>query len=95
MREQYRNSIEEQVVTAYLSGCLVLIAEDSNAKLRPDLVKVDPDTKYSNGKLLSRVLTRPNPVLIDSLLQCICGPVTRSKGFKQRRGEYRIDVSNI
>ena len=42
VREQYRNCIEEQVEKAKLSNTMILIAEDSNAKLGKEWIDGDP-----------------------------------------------------
>ena len=66
VRETYRNTIEEQVECAYLAGCMVLIAEDANAKLGQELIENDPHTMSENGRLLADMINRQNLFLINS-----------------------------
>ena len=66
VRERYRNSIEEQVSRAYLSGCMVIIAEDANAKLGPKMIPNDPHPMSENGKLLAGMINRQSLVIINA-----------------------------
>ena len=52
--------MEAQVVRAYLSGCMVLLAEDANAKLGKEWIKNDPHGMSDNGKLLAGMISRQN-----------------------------------
>ena len=79
VREMYRHSIEEQVARAYLNGCMVLIAEDANAKLGPDFVPGDPHPISENGKLLSKMLERQGLKIINTSEKCTGGPITRMR----------------
>ena len=76
VRETYRNTIEEQVECAYLAGCMVLIAEDANAKLGQELIENDPHTMSENGRLLADMINRQNLFLINSSDRCEGGPIT-------------------
>ena len=58
VREKYRTTIEEQVIRTYLAGHMVLVAEDSNAKLGPDVIPGDPNIMSENGKLLLGMISR-------------------------------------
>ena len=77
VRETYRDTVEEQVVRAYLDGCMVLVAEDANAKLGPEWIKGDPHTISENGKLLASMIKRQDLALDNH--QCVGGPITRRR----------------
>ena len=57
-------AVEEQVSRAYLSGCMVIIAEDANAKLGPAILKDDIHPISENGKLLAAMINRQRLSLI-------------------------------
>ena len=84
VRETYRNTVEEQVECAYLAGCMVLIAEDANAKLGPELLSNDPHTISENGKLLAAMIRRQNLCLINDSDKCQGGPITRRRNLKNK-----------
>ena len=84
VRETYRNTVEEQVERAYLAGCMVLIAEDANAKLGPELLSNDPHPISENGKLLAAMIKRQNLCIINNSDKCQGGPITRRRKLKNR-----------
>ena len=79
VREAYRNTIEEQVMRAYLAGASVIIAEDANAKLGPHWIKGDPHPISDNGKLLVGMIDRQELAIINKSNKCHGGPVTRRR----------------
>ena len=79
VREAYRNSIEEQVSRAYLAGCSVIIAEDANAKLGPEMIPNDPHKMSDNGRLLAGMIERQSLSVVNASRKCIGGPVTRKR----------------
>ena len=89
MRETYRNTVEEQVVRAKLSGCSVIISEDSNPKLGPSWIKNDPHSISENGKLLAKTIERQGLVIINNA--CTGGPITRKRILKGKVEESCID----
>ena len=91
VREKYRSTIEEQVVRAYLVGCEVLIAEDANAKLGPQVIPGDPHTTSENGKLLLNMINRQNLSIVNASTKCKGGPVTRKREAKGKTEESCID----
>ena len=91
LREMYRNSIEEQVVRAYLSGCMVLVAEDANAKLGADFIPGDPHTISENGRLLAKMLERQKLQIINASEKCTGGPITRKRTVNGKLERSCID----
>ena len=79
LREMYRNSIEEQVSRAFLSGSMVIVAEDANAKLGPTIVPGDPHPMSNNGKLMIEMIERQGLDIINTSEKCKGGPITRKR----------------
>ena len=91
VRETYRATVEEQVARAYLAGSMVLIAEDANAKLGPDVIGGDPHPTSENGKLLLGMIERQDLCLINNSEKCKGGPITRSRVVDGIKEESCID----
>ena len=91
VREMYRNTIEEQVVRAQLSGCSIIIAEDSNAKLGPEWLPNDPHPMSENGELLANMILRQNLHLMNKSPKCVGGPITRRRLVNNREEASCID----
>ena len=91
VREAYRNTVEEQIVRAYLSGTSVLIAEDSNAKLGPLWIKGDPHEMSDNGRLLAEMIGRQELSIINNSSKCTGGPITRRRMVNGREEKSCID----
>ena len=91
VREKYRGTVETQVERSYLAGCMVIIAEDANAKLGPDVIPNDPNLQSENGKLLHSMIQRQDLVIVNTSQQCTGGPITRSRCVKGRVESSCID----
>ena len=91
VRETYRSAIEEQISRASLTGCMVLVAEDANAKLGPEIILGDPHTMSDNGKLLAGMIARQGLKLVNTSSTCRGGPITRKRNVKGRTEESCID----
>ena len=91
VRETYRSSVEEQISRAYLAGCLVLIAEDANAKLGPEIIEGDPHPRSENGKMLAGMVERQGISIINASNKCEGGPLTRRRIVNGRIEESCID----
>ena len=91
VRETYRNTVEEQINRANLSGSMILIAEDSNAKLGADIIPGDPHPMSCNGMLLDGMIKRQNLFITNTSEYCKGGPVTRRRTVKGRVEESCID----
>ena len=91
VREQYRNTVEGEVLRAKLAGCLVVVAEDANAKLGPTMIKDDPHPMSENGRLLKNMIERQGLVVINSSAKCTGGPITRKRMVDGRMEESCID----
>ena len=79
VREGYRSTVEEQVERAKLAGCMVIVAEDANAKLGPSIIKNDPHPMSENGKLLAATIKRQDLKIINISDKCTGGPITRKR----------------
>ena len=91
VREAYRNSIEEQVSRAKLSGCMIVIAEDANAKLGPELIPGDPHPRSENGKLLASMIERQNLKIVNASDKCTGGPITWQRTVNNKVENSCID----
>ena len=91
VRETYRATMEEQVARAYLAGCMVLVAEDANAKLGPEMIAGDPHPISEKGKLLAGMIDRQNLELINNSDKCKGGPITRARIANGVKEESCID----
>ena len=91
VREKYRSTMEEQVARAYLAGCEVIVAEDSNAKLGPNIIPNDPHPTSENGKLLYNMIQRQKLVIINKSEKCVGGPITRRRVANGKVEESCID----
>ena len=97
VREKYRTTIEEQIIRGHLAGCEVIVAEDANAKLGPDILPGDPHPMSENGKLLEGMIRRQNMVIVNKSSKCKGGPITRKRLVEGKIEESCIDfilVSN-
>ena len=70
---------------------MVLVAEDANAKLGPDIINGDPHLISDNGKLLSEMIKRQNLTIINSSEKCYGGPITRTRIANGKKEESCID----
>ena len=91
VRETYRNTMEEQVIRAQLSGCSIIIAEDSNAKLGPEWLADDPHPISDNGELLANMILRQNLALMNKSPKCVGGPITRRRLVNGKEESSCID----
>ena len=91
VREKYRSTIEEQVVRTYLAGHMVLVAEDSNAKLGPEWILNDPHPMSENGRLLAGMITRQSLEIANYSNKCKGGPITRQRTVNGKVEKSCID----
>ena len=89
--EAYRNTVEEQVVRAQLSGCSIILAEDSNAKLGREWIPDDPHHISENGQLLNNMILRQNLALMNTSPKCTGGPITRKRVVNNKEEVSCID----
>ena len=87
VREKYRSTIEAQIERSYLAACMVLVAEDANAKMGPTVIPGDPHPMSGNGRMLHEMLKRQDLVTINSSPKCTGGPITRSRTLEDGRTE--------
>ena len=91
VREKYRSTIEEQVVRAQLAGCEIIIAEDANSKLGPNIIPNDPHPMSENGKLLDGMIRRQRLIIVNNSEKCVGGPITRKRFVNRKIEESCID----
>ena len=75
VREKYRNTVEEEIEKAKLTGCMVLVAEDANAKLGSTVIPLDQHPMSDNGKLLDSMIKRQELLIINKSEKCYGGPI--------------------
>ena len=85
-RNQFFNQLDLEVKKAKLAGALVIIEMDSNAKLGSKLIPSDQKIQSENGKLLEKVITSNNLVIVNAQPLCT-GSITRYR--KTIRGEEK------
>ena len=85
-RIQFFTQLDLEVKKAKLSGALVLIEMDSNAKLGSKLIPSDPKPQSENGKLLENVISDNSLVIVNAQPFCT-GSITRYR--KTIRGEEK------
>ena len=70
--------LEEEVIKAKLSGALVCIELDANAKLGFDIIENDPHEVSANGELFLGVIERNN-LIVGNATQLCNGVITRKR----------------
>ena len=83
---QFFTQLDLEIKKAKLSGALVLIEMDSNAKLGSKLIPSDPQPQSENGKLLENVINDNSLVIVNAQPFCT-GSITRYR--KTIRGEEK------
>ena len=58
---------------------MVLIAEDTNAKVGPNVIPNDPNLQSENGKLLEGMIRRQDLAIVNTSNKCKGGPITRCR----------------
>ena len=91
VRDKYRSTIEAQVERSYLAACMVLVAEDANAKLGPTIIPGDPHPMSENGRMMHDMIKRQDLLIINSSPKCTGGPITRCRTVKGRYEASCID----
>ena len=91
VRETYRSTVEEQIERAYLAGCMVLLAEDANAKLGSTIIPNDPHEMSENGKLFHGMIERQDLAILNKSSLCTGGPITRRRMVNGKIEESCID----
>ena len=83
-RKSFFTQLDLEIKKAKMAGALICVEMDSNAKLGPGFIPLDPKEQSDNGKLLATVILENNLVVVNGEELCK-GAVTR----------YRETVNNI
>ena len=86
----FMNRIDLEVKSAMLSRALICIEMDANSKLGSGIIKGDPKEQSKNGKLLEKVVSDNNLVIVNATQLCE-GVVTRQRTTVERKEESVID----
>ena len=77
-RIKFFGRLEEEIIKAKLSGAMVCIELDANAKLGHDVIENDPHDKSANGALFQGVIERNN-LIVGNATQLCSGLITRTR----------------
>ena len=72
-------ALEQEVIKAELEGKSIIIEMDSNSKLGPELIHLDPHSQSPNGKLLAGILDRHGLIVANGLKEKCVGSITRRR----------------
>ena len=81
---------EAEIIKAKADNCFIIVEMDANAKLGNLIIKNDPNTMTSNGKLLFDIVERQNLVIINAMNICK-GTITRQRDLENRTEKSVID----
>ena len=70
--------LEQEIVAAKNSNCMIWIQMDANAKVGGKVISGDPNEISDNGRLLVDIIKRENLVLVNSSPLC-SGVITRQR----------------
>ena len=76
IKERFYNRIDQEVKCSKLAGSMVCIEMDANAKLGSGIIKEDPKEQSKNGKLLEKVVTENDLIVVNAEEVCN-GVITR------------------
>ena len=77
-RKSFYNQLDLEIKKSRLSGSLICIEMDSNAKLGPVIIPGDPKEQSENGKLLEKVVVENDLIVVNSTELC-SGLITRHR----------------
>ena len=89
-RKAFYSRLDFEIKRAKLSGCLICIEMDSNAKLGNSLIPDDPHPQSGNGKLLENVIKENNLKVLNGSNLCK-GTITRTRKTISGTEESIID----
>ena len=90
-RMQFFLALEVEIVKSELAGKSTIIEMDANTKLGPDHIPNDPHPMSSNGKILSKIITRHALIVANGTEQCK-GLITRQRSTGDRNERSCIDL---
>ena len=77
-RRNFYSRLDFEIKRAKVSGALICIEMDSNAKLGPNLIPNDPHLQSGNGRLLENVIRANNLIVVNGSYLCK-GNITRER----------------
>ena len=77
-RKSFYNQLDLEIKKSRLSGSLICVEMDSNAKLGPLIIPGDPKEQSKNGKLLEKVVVEKDLIVVNSTEIC-SGIITRHR----------------
>ena len=89
-RKTFYSRLDLEIKRAKISGTLICIEMDSNAKLGPLLIPNDPHSQSGNGKLLESVIKENNLKVVNGSNLC-SGTITRKRTTINGTEESIID----
>ena len=89
-RKSFYSRLDFEVKRAQISGALICIEMDSNAKLGPHIISGDPHPQSGNGKLLEQVMKENNLKVVNGSSLCK-GRITRKRTTVNGTEESIID----
>ena len=90
-KKPFFKALEDEIVKANISGKLVYIEMDANAKLGPDVIEGDPHQQSENGKLLHDIITRHGLIVMNSVRAKCSGKITGKRVTKKVNEQSIID----
>ena len=89
-RMKFFNKLDFEIKSSSLAGDMTCIQMDANSKLGPDIVKGDPDQQSKNGKVLEKVISDNNLIVVNGTDLCN-GIITRYRKTKHKEEKSVID----
>ena len=90
IRKSFYTHLDLEVKKSKLAGALVCIEMDSNAKLGPSVIPLDPREQSENGKLLNNIICENGLILVNASELCK-GVITRQRQTINGLEESAID----
>ena len=89
-RIEFFTLLESEIEKNMLSGLMLIIEMDGNAKFGSDIISGDPHVMSPNGDLLYNIITKKGLILINSSDKC-SGVITRIRNTTVRSEKSAID----
>ena len=89
-RLSFWQSLEQEIVAAKSSNCMVLLQMDANGKVENTCIQGDPNNMSANGRLLVDLIRRENLVLVNSSPVC-SGVITRHRVTQEKVEKSILD----
>ena len=66
-RNQFFEKMDEELEAADINGCGAIIEMDANAKVGPEIIPGDPNSRSQNGELLLGLVKRRGLAIVNAL----------------------------